>query len=162
MPSGQMTDSFSLAFDFHDAKARSLPNDPITGGGETHVQCCRHRRRVNVWSSIPIRRPGPSRYAAMAPVSGIQEFQFNDGLPVAARTLFPTTSDALAGTNGNANYTFDAGSLGSQVLRINYQGQETDLQQARLDGALEFDEGRFQFGVETRELETSSELRPAT
>src|SRR5262249_16204065 len=41
----------------------------------------------------------------------------------------------------------------SQILRIGYQGQDTDVQQFRLGGALEFENGRFQFGVETRETE---------
>src|SRR5690606_40626910 len=44
-------------------------------------------------------------------------------------------------------------SIGSQIMRINYQDQATDLMQARLDGDLELDFGRFQFGVETRALD---------
>src|SRR5690606_24375662 len=31
----QVTDTFSLALDFHDSTAESMPNDPLTGGGET-------------------------------------------------------------------------------------------------------------------------------
>ncbi len=30
-----VTDRFSVNFDIHDSKARSLPDDPVTGGGET-------------------------------------------------------------------------------------------------------------------------------
>src|SRR5690606_12543039 len=83
-----------------------------------------------------------------------QEFFFNEGLPIAGRTLYPDQFSALAGVNGNSNFTFDEANIGSQILRINYQDQATDLTQARLDGTLEFDQGRFQFGVETRALET--------
>ena len=48
---------------------------------------------------------------------------------MAARTLFPTSTDAYAGTDGNTDYTFDTSSLGSQILRINYQEQNTDIKQ---------------------------------
>ena len=58
-----------------------------------------------------------------------QEFQFNNGLPVAARTLFPTSQAAYAGTGGNSDYTFNTSSLGSQILRINYQEQNTEIKQ---------------------------------
>jgi TonB-dependent receptor len=136
-----MRENFTLAFDFHDSEARSLPDDPLTGGGETTFSMagrvpstgdCGTGTCTNFWT---------------------QTFQFNSGLPVAQRTLYPTNIDALAGTNGNPNYTFDESSIGSQILRINYQDQVTEIKQARLDGALKFDNGRFQFGVETRAMD---------
>lgn len=148
----QVTDRFSLALDFHDSKSKSMPNDPITGGSET---------AFSVAGKVPstcleFYGPNPNGGAAACRVatnSWTQSFQFNNGLPVAARTLFPTNLEALAGTNGNPDYTFDGSSLGSQILRIAYQDQTNDVRQARLDGALEFDSGRFQFGVETRAME---------
>ena len=84
-----------------------------------------------------------------------QTFQFNNGLPIAARTLFPTSSAAYAGTGGNTDYTFDPTSLGSQILRIDYQEQNTDIKQARIDGKFTFENGStFGFGVETRAMES--------
>lgn len=138
----QVTDSFNLAFDFHDSKSESLPNDPITGGSETAF-------------SLAGKVPSTGNCAPPGVCTNFwtQTFQFNNGLPVAARTLYPTNTAAFAGTNGNPDYSFDASSLGTQILRIAYQDQATDIQQARLDGALEFDNGRFQFGVETRAME---------
>jgi TonB-dependent receptor len=138
----QVTDAFSLALDFHDSQGESLPNDPITGGSQT------------AFSFAGTNCPVPA--GATTPVcSGFwtQAFAFGTGLPIMTRTFYPSQADARARTNGNADFTFDAGSIGSQVTRINVQQQTTDVTQARLDGALEFDNGRFQFGVETREIE---------
>jgi TonB-dependent receptor len=138
----KVTDSFSLDFDGHDSKARSLPNDPITGGGETLVSLagkvpstgnCQTETCTNYWT---------------------QEFTFNNGLPIAGRTLYNTNTDALAGVNGNSNFDFDANTLGSQVLRLNYVSQQTEIKQGRIDGTLAFsDSGRLQFGLESRQMD---------
>ena len=85
-------------------------------------------------------------------------FQFNNGLPVAGRSLYANQIAALAdtaGTAGNSDYTFDQSSLGSQVLRIGYQDQVTDIKQGRLDGEFVFENGSsLGFGVETRAMES--------
>ena len=139
----EVNDVLGLSLDLHDSKSESLPDDPITGGGETTFSLagkvpstgnCGTGVCTNFWT---------------------QQFQFNGGLPVASRTLYPTNTAALAGVGGNPDYTFDSSSIGSQVLRINYQDQATEIKQGRLDGELKFDNGRFQFGVETRAMETS-------
>ena len=85
-----------------------------------------------------------------------QTFQFNNGLPVAARTLFPNQIAAYANTGGNADYTFDQTSLGSQVLRIGYQDQNTDIKQAshRRQVHVRRAAASFGFGVETRTMES--------
>ena len=68
--------------------------------------------------------------------------------------MFPTSSAAYAGTGGNTDYTFGTSSLGSQILRINYQEQNTDIKQARIDGKFTFENGStFGFGVETRAMQ---------
>ena len=60
---------------------------------------------------------------------------------------------AYAGTGGNSDYTFDTSSLGSQILRINYQEQNTEIKQGRIDGKFTFENGStFGFGVETRAM----------
>ena len=82
-----------------------------------------------------------------------QQFQFNNGLPIMSRTLFASQAAAIANTGGNSDVVFNASQLGSQVLRIGYQAQETEVKQARLDGKLEFENGRFQFGFDTRKVE---------
>ena len=136
-----VSERLSVGLDYHTSKAEVLPHDPITGGSQTAFS-----------------------FAGKVPSTGncntgvctgfwTQEFQFNNGLPIAGRTLYPTNVDALAGVNGDPNYTFDASSLGSQVLRLAFQEQTTEIDQLRLDSALEFEEGRLQFGVETREMD---------
>ncbi|QKX17230.1 TonB-dependent receptor [Microbulbifer sp. YPW1] len=77
-----------------------------------------------------------------APVLGSQVVRFNNGLPVADVTI----DDA---DRGNNNGVLDAGDFGTQVARIWYAGQTTDISQIKLDGELEFDNGRFDFGVES-------------
>ena len=130
-----------------------MPNDPLTGGGETTFSLAGNVRSECLEYYGP--NPNGDDPACRNQTNfWTQEFFFNEGLPIAGRTLYPDQFSALAGVNGNSNFTFDEANIGSQILRINYQDQATDLTQARLDGTLEFDQGRFQFGVETRALET--------
>ncbi len=136
-----VSDRLTVALDYHNSKAESLPNDGLTGGSQTAFSLagkvpstgnCAEGVCTNFWT---------------------QEFQFNNGLPIAGRTLYPTNTAAATLTGGNSDFTFDQSSLGSQVLRLAYQEQTTEVEQLRLDSALEFDEGRLQFGVETREMD---------
>ncbi len=156
----KVTDSFSLALDVHDSTAESMPNDPLTGGGETTFSV------AGVVPSTCLEEYGPDPDGGTTACRNpsnfwTQEFWFNDGLAVAGRTLYPNQLAAYAGTGGNSNFSFDATNMGSQIMRINYQDQATDLQQARLDGTLEFGDGRFQFGVETRALESEQRASAA-
>lgn len=133
----QVTDSFSLAFDAHNSKTESRPNDPgVPGASATFVSFAGTNCPLGVCSG-----------------AWAQEFTFNNGLPLAARTFYPTTDDAVANTNGVVNPDFGPGALGSQMLRVWRTEQDAEVRQARLDGALEFDNGRFQFGVDTRKVE---------
>ena len=136
-----VSDRLTVGLDFHSSKAEALPNDGLTGASQTAF-------------SLAGKVPSTGN-CAEGPCTNFwtQEFQFNNGLPIAGRTLYPTNADALAGTNGNSNYVFDQSSLGSQVLRLNYQEQVTEVDQLRLDSQLEFDEGRLQFGIENREMD---------
>ncbi len=139
----QITDRFSLALDLHDSKAESLPSDPITGGGETLF-------------SMAGRVPSTCEPVGSDNCTNrfTQTFVFNDGLPLSTRMHYPQPTEAATATGGDPNFTFQPEHLGSQYLRINYQDQQTDITQARLDGDLEFDSGRFQFGIETRAMQS--------
>ena len=44
---------------------------------------------------------------------------------------------------------FSPAEIGSQVLRIYYQSQVTEVKEGRIDGQFDFDNGRFQFGVDS-------------
>jgi TonB-dependent receptor len=136
-----VSDRLSVALDWHTSEAESSPNDPITGGSQTAF-------------SLAGKVPSTGNCnTGVCTGFWTQEFQFNTSLPIAGRTLYPTNVDALAGTNGNPDFTFDTSTLGSQPMRLSVQEQVTEVDQLRLDSALEFEEGRLQFGVETREME---------
>ncbi|WP_045858297.1 TonB-dependent receptor [Teredinibacter purpureus] len=68
-----------------------------------------------------------------------------------------TTDTATAVYRGNNNGELDAGDIGSQVVRVFYAAQTTDLTQMKLDGSFEFDNGRFDFGVESRSMEMTQQ-----
>jgi TonB-dependent receptor len=70
-----------------------------------------------------------------------------------------TVLDETNGTpiyRGNNNGILDAGDIGSQVVRVFYAAQVTDTQQFRVDGSFEFDNGKFDFGVESRSTEMAA------
>jgi TonB-dependent receptor len=124
------TDDLTLTLDLHDAKSQSLPNDPLTGGGATQISIA-----------------GTNNCATGPQCGGSwgQEFFFNNGLPIATRTWYPTTDSTGA---GQVNVPFAANNLGAQPLRVDAQGQTTEVKEARFGGDLEFDNGRFQFGAD--------------
>lgn len=146
----KINDSFKLGVDLHDSKATSDPNDPITGGGQTAFSFA--------GTNCPTTNP-PSSYAVNgdpnATCTGFwtQQFQFNNGLPIMSRTLYADQAAAIANSGGNPDVVFNTQTLGSQVLRINFQQQETEVKEARIDGELSFENGKFQFGVDTRKVE---------
>jgi TonB-dependent receptor len=133
----QATDRFSLNFDAHNSKSQSLPNDPITG------------------ASITAFSVAGTNSCTVGPYCGgnwAQEYWFNTGLPIMARTWYPNQPAALANSNGTVNPDFPAEQVGSQVQRIWYTSQISEVKQGRVDGAFDFDNGRFQFGVDSSKV----------
>jgi len=128
-----VTDRFSLALDAHKTKVSSRPNDPLTGGSST---------------AFSLAGVAPNRAAN----NFAQEYWFNGGLPIMSPTLFPTTADAEANTNGTTNPEFPAEQLGSQIMRIWSTRQDSEVKQGRIDGKLDFDAGRFSFGVDSSDV----------
>jgi TonB-dependent receptor len=133
----RVTDSFTVALDAHNSKSESLPNDSAVPGASG-----------TFFSFAGTNCANDTCTGAFS-----QEFTFNNGLPIMARTFFPTMANAVANTNGTKNADFTSSQLGSQMLRIWSFEQESEVKEARLDGALEFDNGRFQFGIDTRTTE---------
>ncbi|MEO8016818.1 MAG: TonB-dependent receptor [Pseudomonadota bacterium] len=148
--SWDVAENFNLGFDFHNSRAGSHPDDGVTGGSQTSFSLAGKVPSVGIGAN-----PGCGRAQTGCTNFWTQTFMFNDGLPIAARTLFPTSTAAYAGTGGNSDYSFGPTSLGSQILRINYQEQNTDIKQSRIDGKFKFEGGStFGFGVETRSMST--------
>lgn len=66
------------------------------------------------------------------------------------KAVFDTTN------YGNKNGKDDAGDIGSQPVRIGYGDQIAKVDEYRLDGTYKFDDGHFDFGVESRQMESSN------
>jgi len=130
---------FSL--DFHDSLAESRPDDSLTGGGETMFAFA---------GRVPTI--GSCRPPSSCTNFWVQTFDFRGGIPLATRVIFPTSDDAFNRPDGNADFGFEASTLGTQVMNIVYTGQRTEIRQGRLDGSLEFEHGKLGFGVETRAM----------
>ncbi len=82
-----------------------------------------------------------------APIHASQRAVFSGDIPNVATTI----NDA----NTNNNGQWDLDDFGTQMGRIWYADQITDITQVQLKGAFEFDNGRFDFGVETRSMQTT-------
>ena len=134
-----VTSNFRLSADAHNSKNESRPNDPLTGGGSIFMSIAGTNNCTN----------GPHCGGEW-----VQEMAFNDGIPIGTQTWYPTLADATAGTNGVVNPGFVPGEIGSQVLRVNAQTQVSEIKQARIDGEWSFDQGRFQFGVDSTKSTT--------
>ncbi|WP_415926377.1 TonB-dependent receptor [Ningiella sp. W23] len=82
-----------------------------------------------------------------APTGLRQEYDFSHELP----KLLAFNDDSRKGNN---NGIYDKGDLGSQYLRFFYVRQTAKVDQAKLDFSYEFDDGKFDFGIETRKMES--------
>ena len=164
----EVTDNFGLSLDYHNSQSKSLPNDPVTGGSATFfsfagVPLCQGTGAnlgfIDTEDTDNDGDPGPGNGIrdVAADCAGFisQEYDFSGDLPISTRWLYPNQAAADARTGGNNGYAFDADHLGSQILRVWVQQQETEIDEIRLDGHLDYDFGRFQFGVDMRDMETA-------
>ncbi len=144
-----VNDSLVLRFDVHNSTMESVPTGPGRAG------------------SVDI--------SIAAPIASSQEMWFGGDLPEANMTI----NDGVQAQNGegallyrdangdsttvdtgnpiyrgNNNGQFDVGDFGTQVARVWYAEQVSEVNQAKFDGSWEFDEGRFDFGLEYRNVET--------
>ena len=83
-----------------------------------------------------------------APIHTQQVAYFDGDIPRVATEIDDS------GTNNNGMW--DLGDFGTQMGRIWYADQTTDITQVQLKGAFEFDNGRFDFGVESRTMQTTA------
>jgi len=56
----------------------------------------------------------------------------------------------------NCNGVLDQDDVGTSILDMNYASQKTDIDEFRIIGTYEFDEGSIEFGVESRSMESHS------
>jgi len=138
----QVTDRFSLEFDAHSSETKSLPNDPITGASVTAFS----------FAGTSACAPGAGPYCGG---NWAQEYWFNTGLPIMARTWYPASpnaQDAFNNVNGVVNPDFPPEQVGTQIQRIWYSRQDSKVEQGRIDGVFDFDNGRLSFGVDSSKV----------
>lgn len=86
-----------------------------------------------------------------APVKSGKTLYFGGEMP-----YFNYTIDDSVAAGANVNGQLDAGDISSTVLRIFSAEQTSDVTQLKLDGQFEFDQGRFDFGIERREMSSNT------
>lgn len=102
-------------------------------------------------SSMESRPSGPN---------GIGDMTFAMGAPIVAgqvvtysKTGVPNANWTVNDALGNGNGILDKADIGSQISETFTNTQKTDITQIKLDVITEFDNGRLEFGVETRAME---------
>lgn len=123
----QATDALSFALDVHDSEMHSRGTGPADASG---------------------RATGQVRLALGAPTVAAREWWFGGDLP----TYLNVYDDSIRGANDNG--LVDAGDVGSTMLNLSTADQLSTVTQVQLNGSYEFDNGRFDFGVEAREMES--------
>jgi len=130
-----VNDRLGFTLDAHNSTSESNPNDSLTGA-----------------SAVFFSLAGTKCFMGDCPGAWTQEFFFNEGMPISTRTYYPTTQDAVDGTNGVVNPDFPENELSSQIARTWYTLQDTEATGIELDGDLEFDDGRFRFGINSSKV----------
>ncbi len=106
-------------------------------------------------SSTADSRPG-AKYGSWvnaglgANVSAAQGVNFTNGLP----ELLMTFDDCSASRGLNCNNQLDNADIGTSILDKTRASQKSDIDQVRLSGLYEFDEGSIEFGIESRSMES--------
>ncbi|MDX3773415.1 TonB-dependent receptor [Chromatiaceae bacterium AAb-1] len=98
------------------------------------------------------RNSGELAVGLGAPIVTSREWFYGAALP----TYLNVYDDTLPDKGANANGIVDAGDVGSSIARIRNASQESKIKQVKLDGIYELDDGRFDFGVEMRNMESRS------
>ncbi|WP_438862330.1 TonB-dependent receptor [Neptunicella sp.] len=120
----RVNDRLSLTLDAHDSEMYSRGTGP--------------------------RNTGELAVGLGAPIVESREWWWGADLP----TYLNVYDDATPGKGANANGQVDPGDVGSSIARLRNAGQKTEITQVKIDGSYEFDDGRFDFGVETRDMES--------
>jgi len=121
-----VNDDLTLVFDAHDSKMHSRGTGP--------------------------RNSGELAVGLGAPIVESREWFWGADLP----TYLNVYNDSAPGKGANGNGIVDAGDVGSSIARIRNAAQESDIQQFKLDAIYVVDDGRFDFGVEMRSMESRS------
>jgi TonB-dependent receptor len=123
----QVNDQFSVNLDVHDSEMHSRGTGPYGTGSV--------------------------RMALGNPTVASREWWFGAELP----TYLNEYDDTKGGNTGfppNTNGQVDSGDVSSTMLNLRQADQTSTVTQVKLDGAYELDNGRFDFGIEARDMES--------
>jgi TonB-dependent receptor len=130
-----VNDYFNLTLDIHDSTSESSPTEAygnaITVGIGSNV--FKSTGAIYNSSGLPI----------MTPV-------FDDCDTRVATEATPN------GGGYNCNGVLDVSDLGTTMMQTAFSENTNDIQQFRLDGSVEFDEGSINFGIESRSMENTT------
>lgn len=125
----QVTDELSINLDVHDSEMHSRGTGPYGTGSV--------------------------RMALGAPTVVEREWFFGGEFPTYLN-VYDDTMGGNAGFPPNTNGQVDNGDVSSTMLNLRQADQLATVDQVKLDGAYEFENGRFDFGIEAREMESHS------
>ena len=101
----QVTERFNLDLDIHDSKATSLPNDPVTGGGET-------------LATFAVRVPSvcdPARTTTTARTGSCRRSSSTMACRSRRARSSPETTTSVPASGGDPNFDFTTGAAGQPV-----------------------------------------------
>ncbi|WP_158970065.1 TonB-dependent receptor [Paraglaciecola sp. L3A3] len=123
----QVNDDFKISLDAHDSEMHSRGTGPYGAGSV--------------------------RMALANPTVVEREWFFGSEFP----TYINTYDDNFGGNVGfesNANGMVDNGDISSTMFNLRQADQKSSVAQIKLDATYQFDNGRFDFGLETRDMES--------
>jgi TonB-dependent receptor len=149
-----LNDQFSINFDVHDSSMESLPTGPNRAG------------EVDVGLGAQVKQGKTLYYGGDLPSWSYDIFE-TDGAGNINNVATDTIDDcAFAQANPGKEFVtdcdapglvgLDAADISSSVIRTFSAEQTTDVTQLQLGGSWEFDDGRFDFGIDRSELETTT------
>jgi TonB-dependent receptor len=131
----EVNDDLTLHFDVHDSTMESLPAGPSDSEFAS--------------SSIGT--------AIGAPTVAAKTLIFDGEIPTFTSELNDGFDRGGLGLSGNNNGVLDVGDVGTSIGQIDHYQQITDITQVKIDGSYEFDDGQFDFGIETRAMEMNAQ-----
>lgn len=131
----EVNDELTIVFDAHHSTAESSP-DAAYGS----------------WMNVGLG----------ANVAAAQSVDFSKDFPIMS-IAFDDCNDnrVLTGENAvqplNCNGALDQDDVGTSILDMNYASQESEINQFRLLGSYELEDGVIDFGIESRSMESNSQ-----
>lgn len=125
----QVNDDLSLRLDAHDSEMHSRGTGPYGAGSI----------RMGLGNPTVVER----------------EWWFGGEFPTYLN-VYDDTKGGNTGFESNGNGVVENGDVSSSMFNLRQADQKATVTQIKLDGTYQFDDGRFDFGIETREMESHS------